>query len=340
MLNIFLGSACNFNCAYCLQGKESPNRVKTPDYDKFVETFSQYASGGISYWGGEPLLYWKDIQAIQNRFDAAGVKSPLIKIMTNGSLITDECVSDVNKWRASLRLSYHDDLSSIKFDKLKNVDDFGVSYVLHGQRFNIYDTFKWNNDIQHLMKKHVHLYGHWVRSTKETPKEFWFTKEHLPSLHLNLLNVAKDALNGEPSSINFFIPHYIKWKKSLAITDYRTDGLCHGADKLNVTLDGNRYTCHHNCTDVNKVENVITFQKLAKPNEFLADTNSRKFVDSTECKSCKLRSLCQGNCHLSQTHTIDCKLEKIKANVYEYLDLQDFNEQLTQNGFLNGTFYY
>lgn len=331
MLNIFLGNACNFTCGYCLQSKESPVREKQPDYDKFVDTFADKTGKGIAYWGGEPLLYWKDIREIQNRFVAKGLKIPFIKIMTNGSLITDECVADANEWGASIRLSYHGAHDQIRYDKLKNLNDFGITYVLTAQNYNIYDCFKHTYEAEKLMeRKTVSTYAHWVRATPATPKEYYFSEEDLRNLHVNMLNVAKDAMNGERRSCEFFYPHFTEWKDRMKSGVDSTYGLCSSPGIINVTLNGDFFNCHHSSDAEHKMGNVHT-----KTRNLNAELAAKHFISTTTCQTCQLKSWCKGNCQVSQTHAIDCKLSKIKNNVFEFLELSGFSQIIERTSLSN-----
>ena len=45
-----------------------------------------------------------------------------------------------------------------------------------------------------------------------------------------------------------------------------------------------------------------------------------RWVRSAECRACPIRSWCRGNCHLSQTHELDCRLSREKHRVFAWLD--------------------
>ena len=48
-----------------------------------------------------------------------------------------------------------------------------------------------------------------------------------------------------------------------------------------------------------------------------------RFVKGEDCKACPVRSWCRGNCHLSGTHDVDCRLAKEKHNLLAWIDLQE-----------------
>ncbi|BBI61635.1 hypothetical protein HSBAA_29410 [Vreelandella sulfidaeris] len=95
-LKIQLGLKCNYSCSYCSQASFTESDVKTgvgdvqqfiSDLDKWVTT----APKRIEFWGGEPLLYWRRIEALipllVNKWPAAE-----LSIVTNGSLLTEDKV--------------------------------------------------------------------------------------------------------------------------------------------------------------------------------------------------------------------------------------------------------
>jgi len=78
VLNIFLGYACNFRCAYCLQdpksGDSERRRHPVEDFvDRVVPDVKAKGITEVAYWGGEPLLYWEAIEAIHVALIAADV---------------------------------------------------------------------------------------------------------------------------------------------------------------------------------------------------------------------------------------------------------------------------
>ena len=95
MLNIFLGYACNFSCSYCLQELDAPDAVRRrhsiePFIERVVPFVREKGIKRIDYWGGEPLLYWREISAIHTAFERAGLAFDFVRITTNGSLLAPD----------------------------------------------------------------------------------------------------------------------------------------------------------------------------------------------------------------------------------------------------------
>ena len=89
-IRILLGHACNFSCAYCLQKdignpSEIPKNIMLNSTIKTIEkTLVLDDLVRIELWGGEPLLYWKDMVELIKYFDREGLT---IGITTNGSAL-------------------------------------------------------------------------------------------------------------------------------------------------------------------------------------------------------------------------------------------------------------
>lgn len=87
-MRILLGHGCNYACGYCMQ-KDIGNPFERPrnkNTEKFIADVKQYLDISeiqrIELWGGESLLYWKDIVEIITAFDKEGLE---FYISTNGS---------------------------------------------------------------------------------------------------------------------------------------------------------------------------------------------------------------------------------------------------------------
>lgn len=89
-LRILFGHACNYSCGYCMQ-KDIGNpdeRSKNTNLDKFIASITEYLDlenlERIELWGGEPFLYWNDIQPVMKHLDKKGRH---FFISTNGSAL-------------------------------------------------------------------------------------------------------------------------------------------------------------------------------------------------------------------------------------------------------------
>lgn len=95
---------CNFSCFYCFE-EGNKNYGIMSDYvaDKLVEYISSNQEKYITlhWFGGEPLLGFKQIKNISNQLNERGVKYTST-IITNGSLLSKKIISDLD----NLHLQY------------------------------------------------------------------------------------------------------------------------------------------------------------------------------------------------------------------------------------------
>ena len=102
LLEIALGSNCNFHCKYCSQTlyRGQCYNAKPSDVKPFISMLK--ASGlqchRIMLWGGEPLVYWKTMELLVPELRAMFPEA-MISAPTNGSLLTREKVDFFYKYK-------------------------------------------------------------------------------------------------------------------------------------------------------------------------------------------------------------------------------------------------
>lgn len=95
-IDVELTNCCNFRCCFCPTGTKSMNRTRGFMSDEvvsaIVENVIKYNIAGVRFirWG-EPTLHPKYVE-IMKKIKSAGAK---IHLNTNGSLITDEQISEM-----------------------------------------------------------------------------------------------------------------------------------------------------------------------------------------------------------------------------------------------------
>ncbi len=114
-LEIFLTSNCNFSCSFCLykKGRKESIDIKESLFLKKVDsqlTAKKYDAVWLT--GGEPLLVLPKVKSVIELIKKRNPKTP-IKLFTNGSLLTSEIISFLNKNNITVVIS---------FDGVKNGD--------------------------------------------------------------------------------------------------------------------------------------------------------------------------------------------------------------------------
>lgn len=101
--------ACNFGCDYCFQGQDKPGQSMSPEVqDAIVAMVHRAAPGvrqlGVAWYGGEPLLRMKIIEALSDRLMAACDQHQLkyeASIVTNGYLLSAAVARSLHQRKVS-----------------------------------------------------------------------------------------------------------------------------------------------------------------------------------------------------------------------------------------------
>ena len=105
--------------------------------------------------------------------------------------------------------------------------------------------------------------------------------------------------------------------------------MCHNDRHISVDLAGNRYTCHHNVRSKARTGNVFADDSTPNETELKALALSRRWFDSDDggarraCHACPIRTWCRGNCHLSNTHDVDCRRAREKHKLLAGIDARE-----------------
>lgn len=329
MLKIFLGAACNLSCAYCLQDNRSDSRVKNPRYrDIALRYRALIERSGISYWGGEPSLYWREIAGMEETLHELGFMRSSVphRITTNGTLITDEQVADVNRWGARITLSYHGSHDQIRYGALRRAERISMTFLLDKTNHDIRRAFAEADEASEIAGRRMPCYVHWCRATPDVPEHVRFDMTDVPKLRDDLFGVAEMALRGDRRSVEFFAPHLAEY---LGLDhDAATVSRCYSPEAVVVMLDGSTYTCHHRCTDATRTGNALAGIPVVTATERANATAAHRFISAEPCRSCKHLSWCKGGCHLSQTHDVECAIQHAKAECFDYLLQHNFERIL------------
>lgn len=111
VLYINLGLNCNFHCRYCHQNNFRTTTAVTnctPERAvKLIEILKQAEihPSALSFWGGEPLVYWKSINilipALRELYPEASINFP-----TNGALLNEEKLRFLREYGVGFYISY------------------------------------------------------------------------------------------------------------------------------------------------------------------------------------------------------------------------------------------
>lgn len=327
MLNIFLGYACNFSCSYCLQEMDAPDAVRKrhpvqPFIEQVVPFVKELGIRRIDYWGGEPFLYWDEIAAIHRAFQKEKLEFDFVRITTNGSLLKPDFVGPLNDWNFYVVVSDHGEFGQPNWDMVRRLRKSSVSFLFTHESQYIWPLFEKLERLEAQFDRPFWPYAHWVRATKGCAPKHYFTHDSLDRHVEHLWELARMRVAGHRHATWFFQGHMDDWRAGMNKTG-TVEPLCHSAGHLSVDLAGNRYACHHSVKRELRTEHLFNRTGPRDASEKAAIDYAWRWVRSAECSSCSLRTWCRGNCHLSQTHEIDCRLSKEKHKVFSWIAEQE-----------------
>jgi len=321
-----LGYACNFKCGYCLQSPGSlPSGQDQKNTDRFVETITPFLQKNsideIAYWGGEPLLYWSQIKAIHEGLMHAGLTFKFVKLVTNGSLLEDHHVEALNRWKAFVVISRHEVEGEPRWDNAAKLHRSSISFLFSHGDLVAWPWFQFLDGLEQRWGRPFYPYVHWVRATKGCDPQFYLTHDDLDIHVPHLWALAEQRLAGDRHARSMFEGHIRDWRRDLH-PGGDSAPMCHGDHHISVDLAGNRYGCHHSARVDLRTGSIFASEE-PMPSTERAIAHVEKFVKSDDCRVCPIRSWCRGNCHLSNTHDVDCRLAKEKHRLLAWIDAQE-----------------
>ncbi len=310
-LKIQLGLSCNYSCSYCLQ---SANIVKASvstlaDADIFIKNLDYWLEGmprRIEFWGGEPMLYWKKILFLLEKFkERWQLAKPEYVIITNGSLINDEILKFIDEYDIAIAISHDgpgqflrgpDPLEdSEKKEWIKKLlslnqpkEKISFNVVLTNNNYDVEIIRQWfidrlGDDVPLNLEGIVQDYNN--GNTRFTEEQYADMVDKLSKsiIYGNALKLPIIRMK-----IENFINSLVQKRPSYAL------GQSCGMDrdsKLAVDLLGNVWTCQ-NVGGQDKKHNighVRSFEKIS------LDT-SWHWSNRNSCSSCPVLQLCAGSC--------------------------------------------
>lgn len=98
LLTIAPTRACNFACPYCFEENRTASLMTEETEEKlvrFIEKHKQVTKLGLTWYGGEPLLYFDKIKNLNAKIESLG-KDYSSFIVTNGYLLTPEVIAQLD----------------------------------------------------------------------------------------------------------------------------------------------------------------------------------------------------------------------------------------------------
>lgn len=298
LLKIQLGLGCNYSCSYCSQGGQKEDATSSKDAEEFSLDFVTDQPDKIELWGGEPLLYWKKIEAIVPKIDAKwpGVRRSLV---SNGTLLTPERVDWLFDHGFSLALSHDGPGQSLRGpDPLEDEYTLGVwKYAIEkfGDRISINSVLTAKNfDLFMLWMWFEQRLGEVKINVEDVVTDYGGAKMSDEDLRNIYQSVKKHASSGLAMAFPRMRWTMLQFIESLAIAKPLIGGgqAC-GMDRKNqlaVDLHGNVLTCQN--TGAESGHKIGTVSNL----ESVALNTSTSYMNRPNCMRCPVVHLCYGSC--------------------------------------------
>lgn len=277
---IILGNDCNLQCVYCCQRQIKEKQIPRHISPKFWGYFHSLPTKSvITFFGGEPLLYFGAIKEIMSH------RSDLTyTVITNGKLLDAAKVEYFNNYDIGVTVSWDGPCSNTTrgYDVLaenphiKDIKNLCVSSVLT----------KWNlpSDIANTANKLL------------SSKEFGFNIDlplNFTDTPMEFERIDTDGLYQDMYDMTDRFIHFntTACEKSLILSilsqvQYKNvlyGNKCgNGTRVINIDLDGNFYNCHNEST----------------PSAYTEEWDKTIGRQRNMCAKCDLLSVCSGGCSL------------------------------------------
>lgn len=336
MLTIAITRACNFDCSYCFEG----NRTGKPMSDEVIEKLIRFIENyhtpkmSITWYGGEPLLAFDKMLAINERIKKMGKKLIAVSLITNGYLLDEEKISHLNELSVSYlqitldgRKETHDGRRYLKngaptydvilenIGKVLATDFKGVIHVRvnvdsrnEDEFFDVYDLIR--TKFKKDFGKRITVYPGFVKGDDHPDVSCFFEPDEQGEF------IAKMMEKHGISPLNVFPK-----KTSIGCTLTKKNAFVVGPD-------GELYKCWD---DVGLADKVVG--SIDKFNNWNMPLIAEGMVgcsclDSQECKECYYFPICNGGCHRIRQKNLHCDCDAMhssctyfKGNLEKLLEL-------------------
>lgn len=323
VLKVLLGDACNYRCQYCRQdhhgAKELFNKRKMEHFTNMLSDNLDLSNlERIEYWGGEPLLYWDEIEHVIEWSKA--LKQPIYQhITTNGSLFNEQIVNTIKSHDFLLKLSHDGPGQHLRSgDPLISKEQEILDIYTH-MKDQERSTFFINSVLTKLHPSPLQIVN-WFRTRfgldvlimkmePVIPYNDEARKFAIPESDLKMFSsqITQDIIRGD--IVKNVVEYQMLWNSFLFMTNEQyvynsTEAKCHIAQLETICTDmnGNITPCQvydqstpdqiiGNLKDMNNINDVLPFAPISR---------------GDRCKRCPVISFCRGVCpYISEGEAAD-----------------------------------
>ena len=332
---LILGTACNFNCIYCVQHDNKPRCKKQikPELlawlDEVAYQLPLKLKPVIHFYGGEPLLYR---EAIREVVEHCGDDFNYL-ISSNGAYLTDEDVEFFNKHNVEFMLSNDGPNTSVS----RQIDM--LTYPEFVERFNRLNKRGVDGVISALNQDFYAFFEHVEKHSPGTPvsHEDLICNEHtdprLTAFDIEKLLSSYKRMGEEleaswetgqesngADTFNRFLKQALFSVNHPQFPDF---GICGtGKSVLNVDTQGNVYLCKNFNVKIGTIadEYEVLYERAKEATKELRDQH----LEGKGCFSCPAFFFCRGGCPFekpSEQQKQKCEMLRAKwASVVSFID--------------------
>lgn len=314
---VMLGDACDFKCRHCIMenchtGIKKQVSQKLIDYLQYIcdihvlEPKTRKELVKISFWGGEPLLYFDQIREIVERVDRPQAE---YSIVTNGANLTEEHVDFFNNLNSGVVFLSNDGpltdkirdrnmLEDSEFVTLFNkINRRGIDSCIHA--YNQDYVVLWDyieNKCGHIPIAHEFLEVNWHMPDDISQIDL---AKYNDSCQIAANKCRDDILAGNLDSYAYHLFDAIiddihmlvkRGEKNLPANLYPRCGPYRYASHID--LQGNMYTCHSGFGKLGSVDEG--FESIYQKCQIVLATQA--LVDKKGCENCPAVLLCRKGC--------------------------------------------
>lgn len=328
-LKIVLGHACNSRCKYCLQPNHTPcDTPSKKEYEVFKITLDKVIKDNdfktITFYGGEPLLYWDYIKDIVESFKD---KITNFGMLSNGIAMTMDKAKFIEQNNMGVNMSHdgpgqwlrgidplHENSPSRKaiYELYKMEGKISFSPTITSYNYNILDIVQRYDDLGFHNCKIHHSKPYMATISNSPMNQYLITEKEYDKYYesilesvnrwgikrfLNYINVISDiiknhnmALAGRPNNIK---------NKCIATRN----------KVRSIDLFGNSYICHNMHVDDNVFPGIRNIKENLITGENYGYVPITSWLDRNEyCKQCIAAIHCLGGCPIrnKELHQANC----------------------------------
>lgn len=317
---------CNHNCFYCYNywrgdSPAQPCLEKELDYSAITEKIISLTPLSVALTGGEPLLVFDKIKDSIRSFSKNGI---FIRLLTNGSLITDEMASFFAQYQVQLMVSFPSSNQDIYTAITKKSDycdvvrglDILKEYgndVLINIVVNSVNLNQMEETAQFLLNRYGYKTLYFSRATKPQNADVHLQDNLLDNRQMqvffNKCLRIKEKYKIKIRTCGGCAYCAVENPKALSIFAKGCGG---GGNSFVVSSSGNVRVCGK---DSQVFGNIFLkdIDKIMEKASFWTDDSAIP----KECTMCKFKHRCRGGCHMSSYDAVP-KYNSLDANAMPY----------------------